>query len=359
MSTPHDARPDSPDEELSDYAKLARRWVQQGWSLRAIALCKILLRLEPDHEPSRRLLSELDARKLDPHAPVGPAVPRPVSMEPRPSPGASLFASLGHGELETMLESLELRDFEAGETIVEEGAPGDSLFAIVEGRVEVMRTLKTGRRRTVAVLEEGDFFGEMSLLSHVPRMATVRAFESTAVLELTRERLARIVQRHPSVEAVLREFHRERLLDIVLRSNPLFRLLTLEQREVLSHDFELRARPAGATLLEQGQPADALYLLLQGQCQVLHRDPDQGERLVRTLGEGDMFGEIALMFGLHATATVRSDTPCLLLRLSHDNCERHLLAQPAVREALVQMGHERLLRNANLLPPLPDEATGS
>ncbi|ATB33165.1 cyclic nucleotide-binding domain-containing protein [Melittangium boletus] len=362
MSDTLDWRPQEPAEALSDYAVLARRWVQQGWSLRAIALCKIILRLEPDHAPTRRLLSELDARKLDPNAPVGPAVPRPVPLErelERKPASASLLSGLGQWEFETMLESLELRDFEAGETIVEEGTPGDSLFAIVEGRVEVVRTLKSGRRRTVAVLEEGDFFGEMSLLSHVPRMASVRAFENTAVLELTRERLSLIVQRHPSVEGVLREFHRERLLDNVLRSNPLFRLLSNEQREVLSHDFELRARPAGAVLLEQGQPADALYLLLQGQCQVLHRDGTHGERMLRTLREGDMFGEIALMLGLNATATVRAETSCLLLRLDHGSCERHLLEQPAVREALAQMGHERLLRNAGLMAPLPDEATGS
>ncbi|MCY1074063.1 cyclic nucleotide-binding domain-containing protein [Archangium lansingense] len=53
---------------------------------------------------------------------------------------------------------------------------------------------------------------------------------------------------------------------------------------------------------------DALYLLLRGRCQVLHPQPGGGERLVRTLGEGDMFGEIALMLGLSATATVRAET---------------------------------------------------
>ena len=356
--------PDSPTapEALSDYAVLARRWVQQGWSLRAIALCKIILRLEPGHEPTRLLLSELDARAMDPNAPTGPAVPRMVApvLDPEPkAPGASLLSGLGRWEFEAMLESLELRDYSPGELIVEEGTPGDSLFAIVEGSVEVVRTLKSGRRRTVAVLGEGDFFGEMSLLSHVPRMASVKAFDRTAVLELTRPRLELIVQRHPSVEEVLRHFQRERLLDNVLRSNALFRLLSPEQREALSHDFQLRARPAGALLLEQGQPVDALYLVLQGQCSVTHRDAVHGERPLRTLREGDMFGEIALLLGLNATATVRADTSCLLLRLDHGSCERHLLEEPAVREALARMGQERLMRTAGLVSSSPDEPTGS
>jgi cAMP-dependent protein kinase regulator len=358
MSEPLDPPSSGPDEALSDYAVLARRWVQQGWLLRAIALCKIILRLEPDHAPTRRLLSELDARRLDPFAvPAGPAVPMPSNLErdlpvgasERKPASASLLARLGRWEFHTVLESLELRDFHAGELIVEEGTPGDSLFAIVEGSVEVLRTLKSGRRRTVALLGEGDFFGEMSLLSHVPRVASVRAFERTAVLELKRERLERIAQRHPSVEEVLRGYQRERLLDNVVRANSLFRLLSSEQLEALSHEFQLRAMPAGSILLQQGQSVDALFLLLQGQCQVMHQHPEHGEQVLRTLEEGDMFGEIALLFGLSATATVRANTPCMLLRLDHGSCERHLLGQPEVREALSRLGTERLLHTASFL----------
>ncbi|MGZ3460739.1 MAG: cyclic nucleotide-binding domain-containing protein [Archangium sp.] len=342
------------EEALSGYEVLAEAWVRQGWLLRAIALCKVILRLDPEHEPTRRLLARLDARWMDPLGPTGPAVPRPVFQEP---PRASLLSGLGQREFVSVLEALEPRVFQPGESIVEEGQPGGSMFAIVEGSVEVVRTLKSGRRRTVAFLSEGDFFGEMSLLSEVPRFATVKAFERTAVLELTRERLERILQRHPSVEEVLQSFQRERLLNDVLRVNPLFRTLTPAQREALARDFQLCSRSAGSLVVEQGQEVDALYLLLRGQCQVLHPLPDGSERPLRTLGEGDMFGEIALMLGLPATATVRAETPCMLLRLDGGSCERHLLGQPEVCEALSRLGNERLLFSAGLLwAPTPKDA---
>jgi cAMP-dependent protein kinase regulator len=355
------------EEALSEYGHLAEAWARQGWLLRAIALCKVILRLEPDHEPTRRLLAELDVRRMDPLAPAGPPVPRlltrvAASMARASGEAApervSLFARLGEKEFLSVMEALELRDFQPGELIVEEGEPGSSMFAIVEGSVEVVRTLRSGRRRTVAFLGEGDFFGEMSLLSDVPRLASVKAFERTAVLELPRERLERIVERHPSVAEALRAYHRERLLDDVLRSNPLFRLLAPERREAVARDFQLCARPAGATLLEQGKPVDALYLLMRGRCLVLHPQPNGGERLVRTLGEGDMFGEIALMLGLSATATVRAETSCLLLRLDWGSCEKHLLDQTGLCEALSKLGNERLLHSAGLLwaPPVRDEA---
>ena len=342
---------------LEGYEQLAELWARQGLLVRAIALCKVILRLDPAHEPARRLLAELDARRVDPSAPPGPAVPRArfleasaekVSTEAEAVPRASLLSRVGPRELLSMMETLQPRVFQAGECIVEEGQPGSSMFAIVEGSVEVVRTLKSGRRRTVAFLGEGEFFGEMSLLASTPRFATVRAFERTAVLELTREQLEALLQTHPSVEDVLQGFHRERLLEDVLRGNPLFRSLSPEQREALARDFQICTRPAGALLLEQGREVDALYLLLRGRCQVLHRHPDGNQIPLRTLGEGDMFGEIALMLGLAATATVSAETPCILLRLDWGSCERHLLSDPGVCEALSRLGNERLLSSAGL-----------
>lgn len=335
------------EEALLDYEALAEAWVRQGWLMRAIALCKVILRLDPHHEPTRRLLERLDARRIDPLAPPGPAVPMLSAVVPAPGAG-SLLSELGQRALHSVLEALEPRVFEPGETIVEEGQSGNSMFAIVEGSVEVLRTLKSGRRRMVAYLGEGDFFGEMSLLSDLPRLATVKAFERTAVLELTRERLERILQQHSSVEEVLRGFHRERLLGDVLRSNPLFQAFTPEQRLALGRDFQLCSRPAGALVIEQGQEVDALYLLLRGQCEVLHQHPDGKAILLRRLGEGDLFGEISLMLGLPATATVRTDTPCLLLRLDWGSCDKHILANSQVSETLSRLGNERLLNTAGL-----------
>ena len=341
---------------LSEYAALAETWARQGGLLRASSLCKVLLRLEPGHEPARRLLAELDARRVEPLGAPGPAVPRPLELEPaleEESGGdasrVTLLSRLGEREFLSVMEVLEPRIFQPGETIVDEGQPGSSLFAIVEGSVEVVRTLKTGRRRTVAFLGEGDFFGEMSLLSDEPRCATVRAFERTAVLELTRERLERILQRHPSVEEVLRTVYREHLLENALGANPLFKLLSPARRKALANDFQLCARPTGTPLLEQGREVDALYVLLRGWCRVMHQHPDGRESALRTLGEGDMFGEISLMLGVPATATVRADTPCTLLRLDWESCEKHLLAQPEVAQELSRLGNERLLHSAGLL----------
>jgi cAMP-dependent protein kinase regulator len=347
-----------PEVALADYDQLAEAWARQGWVLRAIALCKVLLQLEPGHQPTQRLLEELYSRRDEAPLPPGRA-PKPVESAPVTREGppgeeessrASLFSRLGQKALQSVLEALEPRVFQRGELILEQGQPGSSMFAIVEGSVEVVKTLKSGRRRTVALLGEGDFFGEMALLSDMPRLASIRAFERTAVLELSRERLEWIVQQHPNVGEVLRAFFRERLLENALRDHPLNRALPPSVREALAQDFQVCTKSPGEVLLVEGQPADALYLLVRGRCRVLRRQPDGSERLLQTWGEGEVFGEGSLMQGLPATETVCADTPCLLLRLERERCEQYLVQQPELREVLSRLAAERLQRSATAAP---------
>lgn len=345
-------------EAISAYESVAAGWARQGWLLRAIALCKVILQLEPGHGKTQRMLAEYYARQQAPQPRLSPA-PAPVAATPAPgaqsvAPGAlprvPLFSQLGPDAFVALLEGLELKTFEPGATLVTEGAPGDSLFAIVEGRVDVVRHLMGGGfQRKVASMGEGEFFGELALLSQGIRLATVIAAERTVVLELTRERVAWLVKNHPSVEQVLRAFYDERLLANVLRSHPLLSALTPMQREAAAKAFQVHTAAAGETLLTQGQPGAALYLVLRGQCQVVQRLQDGTESELPSLREGDVFGEVSVLLGVPATATVRTRTPCTLLRLDREAAERHILIQPGVREALARLSTERLRRTERVL----------
>jgi CRP-like cAMP-binding protein len=344
-------------EAIATYEALAAAWAQRGWLLRAIALCKVILQIEPRHDRTQRLLAELHARRMDPQPQLRlvPA-PKPAdasAAEPTaPTVGGMaripIFSQLSGEELLSLMERLELRVFRPNEVIIQEGQLGGSMYAIVEGSVEVVRRMENGGERTLACMGEGDLFGEMAVLSAGPRLASVRAAERTMVLELPRSRVEQLVLEHPSVGQVLQTFHRERLLTNMLRSNPLFRVLTPLQREAMARDFQLCSIPAGKPLTLQGQPAGALYLLLRGQCRVLHQHEDGRETDHRPMREGDVFGEISLLLGVSATATVTTAERCTLLRLDREACERHILHQPGLREALSQMSQQRLQRTARL-----------
>ena len=71
----------------------------------------------------------------------------------------------------------------AGTAIFLEGQPGDEMFVIQSGRVEILKNAK-GSERRVAVLEKGDFFGEMSILENVPRTASARAITDVDLVRI-------------------------------------------------------------------------------------------------------------------------------------------------------------------------------
>ena len=72
-----------------------------------------------------------------------------------------------------------------GDTIVREGDPGNSMYVIQDGKVEVVRSLN-GKAVRLAVLGQGDFFGEISLFRNEKRSATVRAMGDVRVITVER-----------------------------------------------------------------------------------------------------------------------------------------------------------------------------
>ena len=89
------------------------------------------------------------------------------------------------------------REFEDGELVVAEGDAGTEMFIIQEGRVAV--TKKVGDADVqLAILERGDFFGEMSLLESLPRSATVRAVGKTRLLAVRSGELLMKIRRDPT-----------------------------------------------------------------------------------------------------------------------------------------------------------------
>jgi CRP/FNR family transcriptional regulator, cyclic AMP receptor protein len=103
-----------------------------------------------------------------------------------------LFQDLNEPELRQVLHRTEQRDFAAGEIILHEGDPGDSLFIMAAGEVQITKQLTlvldedTPKERVFIRLkaEQGVFFGEMALLENETRSATVTALTDCTVLEL-------------------------------------------------------------------------------------------------------------------------------------------------------------------------------
>ena len=149
------------------------------------------------------------------HAPEAP--PSPEQREEGPTdPTQRLLASPLFGDLDeaamlAVVHGLELRTFGPGEVVVSEQEPGQSLFIVTVGQVKVYVRNPSGRNILVKILEEGDFFGEMSVLSGRPRSATVTAASDPCeLLELDKKTLDSIAGAHPAVRDQLEAHYIER-----------------------------------------------------------------------------------------------------------------------------------------------------
>ena len=119
----------------------------------------------------------------------------------------SLFGDLAEEELLAVVRGLRLHLHGAGDVLLTEGEPGQSIFVLASGTAKVFVRSPSGRNFPVAELRDGEFFGEISSLSGRPRSATVTAASRCELLELDRPTLDAIAHVHPRVADVLEEFY--------------------------------------------------------------------------------------------------------------------------------------------------------
>jgi len=120
-----------------------------------------------------------------------------------------MFFSVSGEALESIASLLIERSFPKHKTIVEEGAPGDYMYIIVDGRVKVTKLSGDGREKILELLGVGDFFGEMSLFDDAPRSASVKAMSQVRILALARNDFLRLLARSPDLAlSVIQELTR-------------------------------------------------------------------------------------------------------------------------------------------------------
>lgn len=125
-----------------------------------------------------------------------------------------LFSGFSRDELVAVIRGLRLLTFEAGDIVLTEGDAGNSLFVITGGTVKTfVRDPGQGRQMLMRRLKEGDFFGEISILSGKARSATVTAATHCEMLELDRATLDQITTSYPHVREVLEEFYLARAMN--------------------------------------------------------------------------------------------------------------------------------------------------
>ncbi|MEX1051163.1 MAG: Crp/Fnr family transcriptional regulator, partial [Gemmatimonadales bacterium] len=110
-----------------------------------------------------------------------------------------LFTHLGTDELTRVATAARDRSYPRNSVILFADDPGDALYVVVTGQVKVVLIGEDGREVILAILGQGDFFGEMSLIDDQPRSAHVIAMEDANLLVLRREDFQSALQGYPNI----------------------------------------------------------------------------------------------------------------------------------------------------------------
>lgn len=124
-----------------------------------------------------------------------------------------LFSRVAESDLENIAALLIERRYPKNSIIVEEGLTGDYMYIIRTGRVKVTKASDDGREKIMDFLESGAFFGEMALLDHAPRSASVRTLEPAVLAALSRRDFLSLLRNSPDLALSLIQELTRRLRD--------------------------------------------------------------------------------------------------------------------------------------------------
>ena len=250
--------------------------------------------------------------------------------------GLACLSDVPQGELASLNELCTLRLFQNGSHVVGRQPSGDMLFLILRGRLQLHVRDATGHEVDLGTLGPGDCCGEGPLFGErFPRMRII-AESDCSLLQIAVADLRNAQRSLPMLMAALRRTYRWRVIDSALARVPLFSRLAPAERTMLATRLRPLHYERDERIVKQGGRVDTLYLVGSGQVRVAH-----GELGLLLLGEGDFFGEIALLSDRPYPVEVRSTTPTDLLALPRTEFERLLDQHPNLATQLQALLEQR------------------
>lgn len=235
-----------------------------------------------------------------------------------------------------LIENSAVNYFRKKTKLINQGKIGQELFVLLNGSVNVIRRETTGLKVQVAQLHAPAVFGEVGVVLDTERTADVIATTDIEVLVVTKKIFSEMLQRtnnESDRKAIVDKFS----LGHLLTTSALFSQLPSEALHMFANQGTLESHPVGQKILTEGDISKSFYLLLQGTVAVL-----KSGKKVASLNVGDFFGEIALIADVPRTATIQSESDCVVLRLDQDDFWNVLSSHPQVAMSLEAVAENRI-----------------
>lgn len=261
-------------------------------------------------------------------------------------PEITFFAQLSRENVLGLAERLRIETYQRGDTICWLGEPGEAMYVIESGEVEVVLAAQSDE--LPMPLTEGDLLGEMALLTNKPHAATYRASSDVVLWALSRADFDELVAEFPMVRQALSRALSQHLgpedramAEQCLGTIPLFADLPPDVVSSVGQRLVLQHYPQGEPVFSQGDPGDSLYIIEMGEVK-LASETAAGESTVAWLEAGDFFGEMALLTGRTRSVKVQAMTDTNLWVLYKNDYDDLMVEHPAISVALGKVLSERL-----------------
>jgi ABC-type bacteriocin/lantibiotic exporter with double-glycine peptidase domain len=201
--------------------------------------------------------------------------------------GLPLMAPLSEPERRLVAACFERVAFDYGETVVAQGELATAYFVIASGRARVLTIGSDGREVPLNVLSPGDAFGELALVQHTPRSASVRASTPLELFRLDRSVFQALTRVYPALSETLGVDARSLRHADFLRLHPAFAMVPRERLTELAAGIAEVTLADGEIIPRAGPAPSAVYLVTSGRLAAVQAG---GQELYR-LHAGDVFGQ--------------------------------------------------------------------
>jgi len=220
-----------------------------------------------------------------------------------------IFGHLTENQILQLSQKLKSQNFRKGQAIIKQGEEGREFYIVGAGEAQIILEHESGFKELVGVLKPGDSFGEIALIEHTPRNATVRATEDTKMFVLEKDDFDTLFPEDSSERKHLTFVIRR--VKLILDSQALSHLGPSQIHELLRCADTVEFAP-GTTIVREGDIGDAAYLIESGKARVSLPGSDMPAAFLQ---KGDLIGIISLIKGIKRTADVVAESSVTALKI--------------------------------------------
>ena len=200
-----------------------------------------------------------------------------------------IFSTMSEEQRTLLIEGTEFRKYKSNSIVYAKNQSSDMIYYIVEGTIEICDPLPEGGFKSITTLSTGDYFGEESLVGK-KRLHSMYSNRGIDVLAI-----------NPQVLMEQEGEHSPKILLETLSQLSAFSGLSTAGILALICRSHIKNLDGNTRIIKTGEIAESMYVILDGQCQVIVNDES-----VATLNNGEIFGEMGLMFKQPRSADVLS-----------------------------------------------------